>query len=916
MWRRNKRNQNEDSSGGDAPPVLPSDNDSLFTTDDRGSIVSEIYTASDGGSRRNEDRFQRLVREEEQKIASEYGIPLDNGSVEGSRRTGLGSIIRGSAFGTPKRNNATRVTIPMDDNQSFQDGSYFTDESMSLRALQLPAQESQATSRSRNLYENLARRLNNSAKLERIIIALIVILLVAIAVAVSGWAVERRRSNRANSGSTTDRATGGEFPGIPTPSPIELQPPVMNAVPTFFPNDNAPVPTEVAPESPVAPTMVVPNVTQAPKDVDSEEEPTIVSSEPTVSPSSSPFQFPSASPIAPTGASSSVFPTMIPSSSLSGSPTSTESNTPSLEVSEEPSLESSATPTSFPSRPPQPLASEQPSMEPKDPSASPSEAPCFDTDRGFFVNDSVGVQKCSYLGTDPEARQELCMQDRLGFLYCPKTCGSCGIAPPVTPLFPSPAASPIWEPTSVPSAWNDEICGVDSDKVFFINEDVGMRGCRFLILNEGTRNRMCRPNMDGYRFCRKTCGNCSPPDSDTTTESPMVAPTTESPVATPLTTESPVAPPTECRDSLIARIFVDQDQGSRSCAWLADNPTYQSRLCQRDMPAREFCPVTCGVCPNSPVAAPLTDAPTPQPVPPPENPVCRDSVVALIFVDEERGSRSCRWLRNEASFQERMCRTNEPARTFCPVACGLCEENEELSPSQEQRSGRNTAIEEFLRLRINGLALGSPESPQSRALEWIVQQEDGSYLQDWILDRYALATLAFATNVEEWDLNQGWLDLSIDHCDWQKIGCNSFSRVESISLPFNKLDGEVPPELSLLADLTVLDLGRNNLVGAIPSSIGQLSSLRDLILSRNDLDGLLPSSIGDLSSLELLDVSFNQLAGFPPTSLASMDSLDSLYLQVNNFAGQVPLGLCTFIQVLEADCNKVECLCCTSCWRS
>ncbi|XP_022764228.1 probable LRR receptor-like serine/threonine-protein kinase At4g36180 [Durio zibethinus] len=86
-----------------------------------------------------------------------------------------------------------------------------------------------------------------------------------------------------------------------------------------------------------------------------------------------------------------------------------------------------------------------------------------------------------------------------------------------------------------------------------------------------------------------------------------------------------------------------------------------------------------------------------------------------------------------------------------------------------------------------------------------------------------------------------------------------------IDLAGNKLVGEIPDEITRLAELVVLNLSGNNLVGSIPEKIGQLKQLESLDLSTNQLSGQIPTSMADLSFLSYLNLSYNNLSGkIPP----------------------------------------------------
>ncbi|XP_048496067.1 receptor-like protein EIX2 [Beta vulgaris subsp. vulgaris] len=93
---------------------------------------------------------------------------------------------------------------------------------------------------------------------------------------------------------------------------------------------------------------------------------------------------------------------------------------------------------------------------------------------------------------------------------------------------------------------------------------------------------------------------------------------------------------------------------------------------------------------------------------------------------------------------------------------------------------------------------------------------------------------------------------------------NSLGLVKSIDFSNNKLEGQIPSQISLLTGLFSLDFSRNNLSGSITPKIGELSSLELLDLSNNNLSGIIPASLSNLSSLAILDLSNNRLTGRIP----------------------------------------------------
>lgn len=138
----------------------------------------------------------------------------------------------------------------------------------------------------------------------------------------------------------------------------------------------------------------------------------------------------------------------------------------------------------------------------------------------------------------------------------------------------------------------------------------------------------------------------------------------------------------------------------------------------------------------------------------------------------------------------------------------------------------------------------------------------------------------------------------------------NFSRLLVLDLNYNYLAETIPPSLSTLISLLILDVSRNqlkrnnslleralsnlvsfNLVenclsGMIPDSFANVRSLRELFLSNNLLIDCIPDIYNQLSKLKYFEASENNyLANTIPSSISTLQLLDSLFLQNNNLSG-------------------------------
>ncbi|XP_059461989.1 receptor-like protein EIX2 [Corylus avellana] len=116
--------------------------------------------------------------------------------------------------------------------------------------------------------------------------------------------------------------------------------------------------------------------------------------------------------------------------------------------------------------------------------------------------------------------------------------------------------------------------------------------------------------------------------------------------------------------------------------------------------------------------------------------------------------------------------------------------------------------------------------------------------------------------------------------------------VKVIDLSSNKLQGEIPKEITSLAGLIGLNLSRNLLIGIIPHNIGDMERLESLDLSKNHLSGIIPPNLVDLSFLSCLILSNNSLSGRIPTGTQLQSFNASAYIGNQDLCGLPLLKRC------------------------
>jgi hypothetical protein len=106
-------------------------------------------------------------------------------------------------------------------------------------------------------------------------------------------------------------------------------------------------------------------------------------------------------------------------------------------------------------------------------------------------------------------------------------------------------------------------------------------------------------------------------------------------------------------------------------------------------------------------------------------------------------------------------------------------------------------------------AESNADSPQAKAMEWLNVDTLSSQLPDLyrLNQRYALAVLYYSTQGKSWINSAGWLS-NVSECTWymSDTSCGDASRLSTLALRSNGLQGSMPTELELLTDLVEMHL--------------------------------------------------------------------------------------------------------------
>jgi len=144
------------------------------------------------------------------------------------------------------------------------------------------------------------------------------------------------------------------------------------------------------------------------------------------------------------------------------------------------------------------------------------------------------------------------------------------------------------------------------------------------------------------------------------------------------------------------------------------------------------------------------------------------------------------------------------------------------------------------------------------------------------------------------------------------------------SLEYLYMDNaDLTGDISFLADLgSIKELWLDTnptLIGSIPSSIGELSTLQSFSVTNCGLTGEIPTQMGNLAHIQQLWLHGNELTGQIPTEMGNLNRMRIMELEKNQLTGTMPTEVCFnrppigSLAVLEVDCEKVTCSCCSSC---
>ena len=284
-----------------------------------------------------------------------------------------------------------------------------------------------------------------------------------------------------------------------------------------------------------------------------------------------------------------------------------------------------------------------------------------------------------------------------------------------------------------------------------------------------------------------------------------------------------------------------------------------------------------------------------------------------VHVRNEDGNLSYTFIPSDTTLTAKKDAPSKPV----PLAPGLEFDMDSFDTTSTHTMALADVTSVINRITSDPKVLSDSSSPQSLAVKWLnndvkIHKFD---IEERVAQRYALATLYYATNGTGWIDNTNWGNGH--ECNWHGVGCEKYDdgrvAVTYIDLNSNGLVGEIPQEIGHVHSLTqskcagvyfashcsigwstdilkVMMWG-NSLQGPIPSSLSRLTQLHTLYLDKNELDGELGDTLDSLKSLKHLDLSDNMFRGHIPHGIGNLIALRDVRLSNNFFSGSFPVSM-------------------------
>ncbi|CAB9499984.1 Leucine Rich Repeat [Seminavis robusta] len=221
--------------------------------------------------------------------------------------------------------------------------------------------------------------------------------------------------------------------------------------------------------------------------------------------------------------------------------------------------------------------------------------------------------------------------------------------------------------------------------------------------------------------------------------------------------------------------------------------------------------------------------------------------------------------------------------------------------------------------------VNDPHSAQHQAYDWLLRDPTLADYEEWrLLQRFVLVVLYYAFDGPDWSRVAmkvtRYRDYRFPECTWGEpfYGdyCNENGQVVRLAFQNIRQLDPIPPELSLLSNLQMLEFDdQNNIKGTIEKFLSLLPanlteafpSLHTFTLPHSELVGTIPGALLSTlaPTLRKLDLRENYFTGAVPSELGLLHKLESLSLTMNKLEGDLPeeLGTLTALKEFTSDQN-------------
>lgn len=259
------------------------------------------------------------------------------------------------------------------------------------------------------------------------------------------------------------------------------------------------------------------------------------------------------------------------------------------------------------------------------------------------------------------------------------------------------------------------------------------------------------------------------------------------------------------------------------------------------------------------------------------------------------------------------------------------EDSEDVPDGLENEARLSAAFNFIEDMKISTKShLVTPGSPQNKALNWIANQDAGTFQIPVsatapsafkFAQRYVLAVMYYSLDGMNWQYRNDFLS-EFDECDWNRgvntgggksfkfgVSCDVKGMVNELfmrkSSLLSSLGSQILNSPTLTCHSSLISAG-NNLAGSIPLEMGFLSDLTHISAFDNQISGELPESMSWLSNLDFLALDSNKIAGTVPFWMEQLQSLETLALGDNLFNGKLPASISKMTSLTEVALDRNE----------